>query len=224
MEVPKENMSGEENQDATKPEEGTPQMPPSDTVPKPDPPPTHTKRKKGPAAYHHEDWGGFTQEQLSQAAYFLVELAKFQNEVVRGRNQQGKNPQGKHPKGEPQGDPEYRNGATPGFNSKGERSKNSIRKEAEKARLENIVEDGEMFIVKMGDDDASKSTKDRTLANVEEAKAKLLKNEERETAAKERRALQIPKAQKMASPFHIADTGADFSDSGSDSDDSISPC
>ena len=219
MEVPKENMPGEENQDVTKPEEGTPQMPPSDTVPKPDLPPTHTKRKKGPAAYHHEDWGGFTQDQLSQAAYFLVELAKFQNEVVRGRNQQGKNPQGKHPKGEPQGDPEFQNGAKPGYNSKGEISNGAKRKAVEKARLKNIVEDGEMFIAKMGDDDASKSVKDRTLANVEIAKAKLVKNAEKETAAKERRAQQIPKAQKMASPFHIADTGADFSDSGSDSDD-----
>jgi hypothetical protein len=143
---------------------------------------------------------------------------------MHGKNQQGKNTQGKHPQGEPEGAPEYRNGATPGFNSKGERSKNSIRKEAEKTRLENIVHDGGIIIDKMGDDDSNKLVKERTVANVEDAKAKLAKTAEKETAAKERRAQQIPKAQKMASPFHIADTGADFSDTGSDSDDSISHC
>jgi hypothetical protein len=224
VEVPKENMPGDENQDVTKPEEGTPPMPPSDSVSKPDPPPTHTKRKKGPAASHHEDWGGFTHDELSQAAYFLVHLGKFRGEIMRGKNQQGKNYQGKQSKGEPEGDPEFANGATPGKNNKGEKSKGAIKKDEEKARLENIVQDGELLLDKLGDDEASKSTKDRMVANVEEAKAKLAKNEARETAAKERRAQQIPKNKFVGSPFHIADTGADFSDSDSDSDDSIPHC
>ena len=222
MEVPKENMPGDENQDATKPEEVTPPMPPSDSVPKADPPP-NTKRKKGSPAYHHEDWGGFTCDQLSQAAYFLVELAKFQNEVVRGRNQQGKNSQGKQSKGEPEGDAKFRNGAMPGFNSKGEISNGAKRKAEEKARLEKIVEDGDIIVDKMGDDDATKSVTDRMLAKVEDAKEKLTKLADKGKKAIERREIQKVNMQAGA-PFHIADTGADFSDTGSDSDDSISHC